>query len=156
MSDDETFMLQALLEAKKSLYAGGIPIGSVLVKDGKIIGRGHNKLIQNYSVILHGEMDCIENAGRILGKHYQKSTLYTTLAPCPMCCGVILLHKIPRVVIGENTNLKGSEDLLRKNGVEVVNLSMPECKTVLADFIAKNPDLWDLELERVGYSTKIK
>ena len=118
MLDDKKYIQEAFLEAKKSLEEGGIPIGAVLVKDNKIIGRGHNRLIQRESVILHGEMDCFENAGRLKGDDYQKCVLYTTLAPCPMCCGTILLYKIPKIVIGESSNLKGSEQLLIKNGVE--------------------------------------
>jgi cytosine deaminase len=155
VSDDKKFMKEALSEAKKSLKDGGVPIGAVLVKDGQIISRGHNRLIQNESVILHGEMHCIENAGRLNGDDYKKCVLYTTLSPCPMCSGVILLYKIPKVVIGENRNLQGAENLLIKNGVEVVNLAMPECQELLEDFIDKNPDLWNSELEKVGFTTEI-
>jgi creatinine deaminase len=154
--DDKNFIKEAIKEAKKSLKDGGIPIGAVLVEDGQIVGRGHNKLIQNHSTILHGEMDCIENAGRLLGDDYQKCTLYTTLSPCSMCCGAIILYKIPRVVIGENRTLKGPERLLRKNGVEVVDLEMKECLELLEDYISKNSDLWESEMERVAYTTGMK
>ncbi len=116
-----------------------------------IIGRGHNKLLQNGSSILHGEMDCIENAGRIKGKDYRNCTLYTTLSPCDMCSGVILLYNIPKVVIGENETLKGPENYLRENQVELINLNLEECKDLMKKYIAKNPEIWNMELERVGF-----
>lgn len=152
-SEDHFFMIQAISEAKKSLKEGGIPIGAVLVADGEILGRGHNRLIQNNSVILHGEIDCIESAGRIRGADYQKSTLYTTLSPCTMCSGAIILYNIHRVVIGENTTLIGPEDLLRESGVEVEVMDIGECRELLEQYIEENPDIWEVELERVGYST---
>ncbi|AUB55120.1 MULTISPECIES: nucleoside deaminase [Methanobacterium] len=152
-SDDNYFMNQAIIEAKKSLKEGGIPIGAVLVAEGKILGSGHNRLLQNNSVILHGEMDCIESAGRIRGADYQKSTLYTTLSPCTMCSGAIMLYKIHRVVIGENTTLIGPENLLRENGVEVEIMGMGECRELLEQYIEENPNVWGAELERVGFST---
>ncbi|MDO5835027.1 MAG: nucleoside deaminase [Methanobacterium sp.] len=151
--DDHYFMNQAIIQAKKSLKEGGIPIGAVLVTDGRVLGRGHNRLLQNNSVILHGEMDCIENAGRIRGTDYQKSTLYTTLSPCTMCSGTIILYNIRRVVIGENTTLIGPEDLLKESGVEVKVLGIDECRELLEQYIEENPDIWEAELERVGYST---
>ena len=147
--EDIQFMKLAILEAEKSLSEGGIPIGAVLVKSNKIIGSGHNRLLQTNSTIKHAEMDCIENAGRLKGFDYKKSTLYTTLSPCEMCSGMILLYKIPRVVIGENITLKGPEDYLKNNGVELVNLNLKECKSLLDNYINKNPDIWNEEIERV-------
>ena len=152
-SDDHCFMAEAINEAKKSLKEGGIPIGAVLVADGEVVGRGHNRLIQNNSTILHGEMDCIENAGRLKGKNYQKSTLYTTLSPCTMCSGAIMLYNIYRVVIGENTTLIGPEELLRENGVEVNVMGIGECREILEKYIEENPQTWEAELERVGHHT---
>ena len=143
------YMKEAIKEAKISLKESGIPIGAVLVENENIIGRGHNKLLQNDSTILHAEMDCIENAGRLKGVDYKKCTLYTTLSPCEMCSGTIILYKIPRVVMGENKTLKGPEEYLIENGVEVINMDLEECKTILENFIQKNPDLWNEEIERV-------
>jgi len=142
-------MKEAIKEAQKSLNQNGIPIGAVLVENGNIIGRGHNRLLQNGSTILHAEMDCIENAGRLKGVDYKKCTLYTTLSPCEMCSGALLLYKIPRVVMGENETLKGPEEYLIENGVELINMDLEECKYIIGDFIRKNPDLWDEEIERV-------
>ncbi|HOI40564.1 MAG TPA: nucleoside deaminase [Methanobacterium sp.] len=150
---DYKFMAEAIKEAKKSLNEGGIPIGAVLVKDGTIMGRGHNRLIQNGSTILHGEMDCIENAGRLKGIDYQKCTLYTTLSPCTMCSGTVLLYNISRVVIGENTTLIGPEKLLKDNGVEVTVMQIDECRELLEKFIEENKEKWEAELEKVGFST---
>ncbi|WP_048191570.1 nucleoside deaminase [Methanobacterium sp. SMA-27] len=143
------YMKEAIKEAKISLKESGIPIGAVLVENKNIIGRGHNKLLQDDSTILHAEMDCIENAGRLKGVDYKKCTLYTTLSPCEMCSGTIILYKIPRVVMGENKTLKGSEEYLIENGVEVINMDLDECKIILENFIQKNPDLWNEEIERV-------
>ena len=160
--DDDYFMNEAIKEAKKSLDDGGIPIGAVLVKDGEIIGRGHNKLIQNNSAILHGELDAIENAnkkgknGRLTGADYKKSTLYTTLSPCPMCSGAVILYKIPKVVIGENKTLLGAENLLKSNGVEVVDLNNSECKELFNNYIKENPKVWEKELEKVANNTTTK
>ncbi|MDI6724815.1 MAG: nucleoside deaminase [Methanobacterium sp.] len=145
------FMKEAIKEAKKGFSEGGIPIGAVLVHKDVIIGRGHNRLLQSGSSILHGEMDCIENAGRLRGKDYKKCTLYTTLSPCEMCSGVILLYKIPKVVIGENNTLKGPEDYLKEKGVELINLNMDECIELMKKYIEINPDIWNMELERVGF-----
>jgi len=153
--DDNYFMNEAIEEAKKSLNEGGIPIGAVLVKNGEIIGRGHNRLIQNNSAILHGEMDAIENAGRLKGKDYEKSTLYTTLSPCPMCSGAVILYNIPKVVIGENKTLLGAEQLLKNNGVEVVGLNNNKCRELFDEYIENNPNIWKEELERVGSSTNV-
>lgn len=146
---DQSYMKEAIKEAKMSLNQGGIPIGAVLVENDVIIGRGHNKLLQNGSTILHAEMDCIENAGRLKGDDYKKCTLYTTLSPCEMCSGTILLYKIPCVVMGENITLKGPEAYLTKNGVLLVNLDLQECKDLIGNYINKNPELWDQEIERV-------
>ncbi len=147
--EDIKFMKLAILEAKKSLKEGGIPIGAVLVENNNIIARGYNKLIQASSTIKHAEMDCIENAGRLKGLDYKKCTLYTTLSPCEMCSGMILLYKIPRVVIGENVTLRGPEEYLIDNGVELINLNLKECKSLLVNYINKNPDIWSEEIERV-------
>jgi cytosine/creatinine deaminase len=160
MDNDLKFMKEAIKEAQKSLKEGGIPIAAVLVEntdDGpKVVGWGHNRLLQDDSVILHGEMDCMESAGRLKGVDYKKCTLYTTLSPCPMCSGAVLLYNIPRVVIGENTTLMGAEDLLESNGVEVVNLGLDVCRELLDEYIKENPETWDDELERVGGSTDLE
>lgn len=145
MSMDK-FLEEAIKEAKKGLAEGGIPIGSVLVVDDKIIGRGHNQRVQKGSVVLHAEMDCLENAGRLKSPIYKKATLYTTLSPCSMCSGAILLYKIPRVVIGENSTLLGSEDYLKSKGVDVVVVDNDECKSLMQDFIKGNPDLWNEDI----------
>ena len=147
--EDHQYIKEAIIEAKKSLKEGGIPIGAVLVENGHIIGRGHNRLLQNSSTILHAEMDCIENAGRLKGAEYKKCTLYTTLSPCEMCSGTIILYKIPRVVMGENETLEGPEDYLIMNGIELLNLDLDECKDLIGNYIIKNPDIWDAEIERV-------
>ena len=147
--EDIQFMKKAILEARKSLNEGGIPIGAVLVADNNIIGSGHNRLLQTNSTIKQAEMDCIENAGRLKGFDYKKCTIYTTLSPCEMCSGMILLYKIPRVIIGENITLKGPEDYLKNNGVELINLNLKECKSLLYNYINKNPDIWNDEIERV-------
>lgn len=144
------FIQEAIHEAKKSLDEGGIPIGAVLVEEDNIVSRGHNRLLQDNSTILHAEMDCLENAGRLRGTDYKKCTLYTTLIPCQMCSGMILLYKIPMVVMGENETFPGPEDYLREHGVEVINLDLPECKKLISDYIQENPKVWDEELERVS------
>ena len=156
MFDDNYFMNEAIAEAQKSLTEGGIPIGAVIVKDGEIISRGHNRLIQNGSVLLHAEMDAIENAGRLNFDDYRKCTLYTTLSPCPMCSGAVILYNIPRVVIGENTTLMGAEKLLKSTGVEVVVLNDIKCRELFLEFISNNPDIWREELAKVGNSTEVK
>lgn len=155
MKSDEYFMGIALEEAKKSLMEGGIPIGAVLVKDDRVISRGHNKLIQNDSVILHAEMDAIENAGRLNFEDYQKTTLYTTLSPCPMCSGAVLLYNIPKVIIGDNVTLMGAEQLLLDNGVEIVVLNDKRCRELFELYLKENPDGWNDELAKVGNSTEL-
>lgn len=156
MTQDNYFMSEALKEAHKSLKEGGIPIGAVLVKDGEIISRGHNRLIQNDSVVLHAEMDAIENAGRLNYDDYINCTLYTTLSPCPMCSGAVILYNIPRVVIGENTTLMGAENLLRCNDVEVVVLDDVRCRDLFLEFACNNSEIWDDELAKVGNTTEVK
>ena len=152
MTLDDYFMGEAIKEAQKSLDEGGIPIGAVLVKDSEIISRGHNRLIQNDSVLLHAEM----NAGRLNYEDYIKCTLYTTLSPCPMCSGAVILYNIPKVVIGENTTLMGAENLLRCNDVEVVVLNDLRCRDLFLKFAANNPEVWDDELSKVGNTTEVK
>lgn len=149
MEEHDKFMSEAIAEAKKGLNEGGIPIGAVLVKNEEIISRGHNRLLQENSSILHGEMDCIENAGKLKGEDYKHCTLYTTLSPCEMCSGVILLYKIPKVIMGENETLKGPEDYLKENGVNLINLNLKECKNIMNEYIKKNPEIWNAEIERV-------
>ncbi|MBQ9161048.1 MAG: nucleoside deaminase [Methanobrevibacter sp.] len=156
MTLDSYFMKEAIKEAEKSLAEGGIPIGAVLVKDNEIISRGHNRLIQNDSVLLHAEMDALENAGRLDYEDYIKCTLYTTLSPCPMCSGAVILYNIPRVVIGENKTLMGAENLLKCNDVEVVVLNDMKCRDLFLEFACNNPEVWDGELEKVGNSTEVK
>lgn len=156
MTRDNYFMGEAIKEAEKSLAEGGIPIGAVLVKDDEIISRGHNRLIQNDSVVLHAEMDVLENAGRLDYEDYIECTLYTTLSPCPMCSGAVILYNIPRVVIGENTTLMGAENLLKCNGVEVVVLNDLRCRDLFLDFVCNNSEIWDVELAKVGNSTEVK
>lgn len=142
----EKFMQAAIEEAKKSLAEGGIPIGSVIVHEGNIIGRGHNRRVQKGSAILHGEMDAFENAGRQAGAVYRECTLYTTLSPCPMCSGAILLYGIKKVVVGENQTFMGDEDLLRSRGVEVVVLQDATCIQLMQSFITAKPELWDEDI----------
>lgn len=143
-------MQEAIKEAKKSLNENGFPIGAVLVEDGKIVGRGHNRLLQNESTILHAEMDCLENAGKLKGTDYKKCTLYTTLVPCVMCTGLILLYKIPKIVAGENETFGGPEEYLKEHGVELINLDLDECKEMMSDYIRRNPEVWNREIERVS------
>jgi creatinine deaminase len=138
----DPYLEAAIEEARKSLSEGGIPIGSVLVHEGRIIGRGHNCRVQTGSAIDHGEMNCLRNAGRLPGSVYRNSTIYSTLSPCPMCSGAIVLYRIPRVVAGENKTFLGAEDYLRANGVEVTVVQDPECIQLMADFIEMNPVLW--------------
>lgn len=156
MKNDAYFMNEAIMEAQKSLNEGGIPIGAILVKDGDIISRGHNRLIQKDSAILHAEMDAIENAGRLNYEDYSKCTLYTTLSPCAMCSGAIILYNIPRVVIGENTTLMGAENFLKCNGVEISVLNDIKCRDLFLNFVCNNPEIWDEELAKVGNSTEVK
>lgn len=142
----DKFITAAIAEAKKGLAEGGIPIGSVIVYDDSILGSGHNKRIQQNSVVLHAEMDAFENAGRQPASVYRKCTLYTTLSPCPMCTGAILLYGIPKVVIGENKSFQGSEALLRENGVEVIVLNNPECRDLMQAFMHDKPELWNEDI----------
>ena len=142
----DSFFLEAVKEAELGLAEGGIPIGSVLVHDNQIIGRGHNRRVQNSSVTLHGEMDALENAGRQPAKVYQNSILYTTLSPCPMCTGAILLYGIPKVIIGENETFMGDEELLKQRGIEVTVLDNRRCKELMREFITKNPQLWNEDI----------
>ena len=138
----DSFLLAAIAEAKRSLATGGIPIGSVLVFEGAIIGRGHNQRVQRGSVIHHGEMNALENAGRQPARVYAQCTLYTTLSPCPMCSGAIRLYKIPHLVVGENVTFLGDEELLRQSGVKVEVLQNEECIRLMREFIAAKPELW--------------
>lgn len=140
-------MQAAIEEARASLAAGGIPIGSVLVLDGRIVARGHNQRVQKGSAILHAEMDCLENAGRLSAREYGRSVLYSTLSPCDMCSGAILLYKIPRVVVGENDTFAGPEAHLRARGVEVEVLGNDECRDLMRNFIRDQGKLW---LEDIG------
>jgi cytosine deaminase len=144
----DPFLESAIEEAKKGLGEGGIPIGSVLVHEGKIIGRGHNQRVQRGSVIHHGEMNCLENAGRQSAEVYRGCTLYTTLSPCRMCTGAVLLYGIPRVVIGENVTFTGAEDSLHGAGVEVEVRQDAECIRMMREFIEKNPELWNEDIGR--------
>ncbi|MGZ8200357.1 MAG: nucleoside deaminase [Methylosarcina sp.] len=142
----DPFLQAAIAEAEAGLSEGGIPIGSVLVHQGRIIGRGHNRRVQQGSVILHGEMDALENAGRQPASVYAQSVLYTTLSPCAMCSGAILLYRIPRVVIGENLTFMGEEDLLRSRGVIIDVLQDARCMEMMERFIAENPVLWNEDI----------
>jgi creatinine deaminase len=144
----DPFLKSAIEEAKQGLSEGGIPIGSVLVHEEEIIGRGHNQRVQRGSVIHHGEMNCLENAGRQSAEIYRRCTLYTTLSPCPMCTGAVLLYGIPRVVIGENVTFQGAEDSLRAAGVEVEVRQDAECIRMMREFIEKNPELWNEDIGR--------
>jgi len=142
----DEFMAAALEEARQGLAEGGIPIGSVLVLDGKIVGRGHNRRVQKGSATLHAEMDCLENAGRLKARDYQRAVLYSTLSPCDMCSGTVLLYKIPRVIIGENKTFQGPEDYVRSRGVELVILNLEECILLMETFIAVRPELWNEDI----------
>ena len=138
----DPFLAAAVEEARRGLAEGGIPIGSVLVIDGEIVGRGHNRRVQQGSVIKHAEMDCLQNAGRMTGADYRRSILYSTLSPCDMCSGAVLLYGIPRVVVGENRTFRGPEEYVRSRGVEVEVLEDPECIEMMEHFIAERPELW--------------
>ena len=142
----DAFLEAAIEEAKKGLAAGGIPIGSVLVWEGKIIGRGYNQRVQQGSVIHHAEMNCLENAGRLKAVVYQCCTLYSTLSPCPMCSGAALLYKIPRIVVGENITFKGPEEYVRSQGVELQVVQEPVCIELMRAFIAAHPELWNEDI----------
>lgn len=140
------YMDAAIQEAKNGLEKGGIPIGSVLVLDGRIIGRGHNQRIQKSSSILHAEMDCLENAGRLTAKEYARCTIYSTLSPCDMCSGAILLYKIPTVILGENQSFIGPEKYVQSRGVEIINYDNNECKQMMDEFMNSKPELWNEDI----------
>jgi len=142
----DPFLQAAVEEAKQGLAEGGIPIGSVLVIDGKIVGRGHNRRVQKGSAILHAEMDCLENAGRLKARDYQNAVLYSTLSPCDMCSGTALLYKIPKIVIGENQTFQGPEAFLRARGVLLEIVNDPECIRLMKDFIQARPELWNEDI----------
>ena len=142
----DSFMAAAIAEAESGLAEGGIPIGSVVVHQGRIIGRGHNRRVQRGSAILHGEMDALENSGRLPASVYAQSVIYTTLSPCAMCSGAILLYKIPRVVIGENQTFVGEEELLKSRGVRVEVLQVPRCSELMRQFIRQHPALWNEDI----------
>jgi cytosine deaminase len=142
----DPFLMAAIEQARKSLAEGGIPIGSVLVHQGKIIGRGHNCRVQTGSSIDHGEMNCLRNAGRLSASVYRECTMYSTLSPCPMCSGAIVLYKIPNVVVGENKTFLGAEDYMRSNGIRVEVVHDTECIDMMTEFIKTRPDLWNEDI----------
>ena len=142
----DAFLRAAIDEAHQGLSEGGIPIGSVLVIDGGIVGRGHNRRVQQGSAILHAEMDCIERAGRLKAADYRRSTLYSTLSPCDMCSGTALLYGIPRIVVGENRTFQGPEGYVRSRGVELTIVDDPECVQLMREFIAARPELWNEDI----------
>ena len=145
MAMDE-FMRAAYEEALAGQREGGIPIGSALVIDGKIVGRGHNRRVQQGSAILHAEMDCLERAGRLTAADYARATLYSTLSPCDMCSGASLLYQIPKIIVGEHQTFQGPEEYVRSRGVELVILDDPDCITLMREFIAANPTLWNEDI----------
>ena len=142
----DRFLQAAIAEARQGLTEGGIPIGSVLVIDGRIVGRGHNRRVQKGSAVLHAEMDCLENAGRLAARDYRRAVLYSTLSPCDMCSGAILLYHIPSVVIGENQTFQGPEQYLRSRGVELEIVNDSQCIRLMRDFIAADPQLWNEDI----------
>lgn len=142
----DKFLQAAIEQARRGAEEGGIPIGSVLVVEGKIAARGRNRRVQRGSAILHAEMDCLENAGRLRAADYRKSILYSTLSPCDMCSGATLLFRIPKVVVGENRTFRGPEDHLRERGVELVVVDDAECRKLMENFIAANPKLWNEDI----------
>jgi creatinine deaminase len=143
---DDPFLRAAIAEAEQGLREGGIPIGSVLVIDGKIAGRGHNRRVQSGSAILHAEMDALENAGRLTARDYRRAVLYSTLSPCDMCSGTALLYRIPRIVIGENQTFRGPEDYVRGRGVEIEVVGHPDCIRLMTEFIRDHPELWNEDI----------
>ena len=145
----DPFLQLALEEARLGLAEGGIPIGSVLVVAGQVVGRGHNRRVQNGSAILHAEMDCLENAGRLKPSDYRRAVLYSTLSPCDMCSGTALLYRIPRIVIGENRTFQGPEDYVRSRGVTLEIIDDAECVKLMEDFIAARPELWNEDIGEV-------
>ena len=142
----DAFLQAALDEARQGLAEGGIPIGSVLVLDGRIVGRGHNRRVQKGSAILHAEMDALENAGRLTARDYRRAVLYSTLSPCDMCSGTALLYRIPRIVIGENQTFRGPEDYVRSRGVELEVVQHPDCVRLMEEFIRSRPELWNEDI----------
>ncbi len=142
----DPYLEAAIDEARKGLAEGGIPIGSVLVIDDKIVGRGHNRRVQQGSAVLHAEMDCLENAGRIKASDYRRAILYSTLSPCDMCSGAVLLYGIPKVIVGENQTFRGPEDYVRSRGVEVVVERNEECRRLMEGFIENHPELWNEDI----------
>jgi creatinine deaminase len=142
----DPYLEAAIEEARQGLAEGGIPIGSVLMIEGRILGRGHNRRVQRASAILHAEMDCLENAGRLTARDYQRAVLYSTLSPCDMCSGTALLYKIPRIVIGENRTFQGPEDYLRSRGVQLEVVDDPRCVQLMQDFIRQRPELWNEDI----------
>ena len=142
----DRFLAAAIEEAQLGLAEGGIPIGSVLVVDGEIVGRGHNRRIQRGSAVLHAEMDCLENAGRMTGAHYRRSVLYSTLSPCDMCSGAVLLYGIPQVMVGENRTFQGPEAYVRSRGVSLEIVDDPICVAMMEDFIREQPELWNEDI----------
>src|SRR3990170_3582968 len=145
----DPFLQAAIEEARQGLAEGGIPIGSVLVIDGRIAGRGHNRRVQQGSAILHAEMDCLENAGRLKASDYRRAILYSTLSPCDMCSGTALLYRIPRIVIGENRTFRGPEDYVRSRGVMLEVVDNDECYQLMQEFIAQHPELWNEDIGEV-------
>jgi cytosine deaminase len=146
MTTRDAFLEAAIAEARQGLAEGGIPIGSVLVIDGRIVGRGHNRRVQKGSAVLHAEMDALENAGRLTARDYRRSVLYSTLSPCDMCSGAALLYGIPRIVIGENRTFRGPEDYLRSRGLKLEIVDDDECVRLMSDFIAAHPELWNEDI----------
>lgn len=142
----DPFLQLAIDEARQGLAEGGIPIGSVLVVDGEVVGRGHNRRVQQGSAILHAEMDCLENAGRLKPADYRRAVLYSTLSPCDMCSGTALLYGIPKVVIGENRTFRGPEDYVRSRGVVLEIVDSHECQKLMQQFIAAHPELWNEDI----------
>jgi cytosine deaminase len=142
----DCFLQAAIDEARRGLAEGGIPIGSVLVIDGRIVSVGHNRRVQRGSAILHAEMDCLENAGRLQARDYRRSILYSTLSPCDMCSGTALLYNIPRIVVGENRTFRGPEDYVRARGVQVEVVDDAACYQLMQDFIAANPQVWNEDI----------
>jgi creatinine deaminase len=145
----DKYLAEAIEEARKGLAEGGIPIGSVLVIDGEVVGRGHNRRVQQGSAVLHAEMDCLENAGRLQAADYQRATLYSTLSPCDMCSGAVLLYRIPAVIVGENRSFRGPEDYLRSRGVDLHIVDDDECVRLMNDFMQREPDLWNEDIGEV-------
>jgi len=146
MLNHQDFMRAAYEQAMLGLSAGGLPIGSIMVIDGEIVSRGHNQRMQRGSSILHAEMDCLEKAGRLTSRDYQRAVLYSTLSPCDMCSGAILLYKIPTVIVGENRNFQGPESYVRSRGVDVEILDDPDCIAMMEDFIRRHPTLWNEDI----------